>query len=38
MSEEITEKLMKKLRKLMALKDSALEVGSLGEAEAAPRV
>lgn len=35
MSEEKTEKLYEKLRKLMALKDSALNVGSVGEAEAA---
>lgn len=35
MCDEKTEKLYEKLRKLMALKESAIEVGSVGEAEAA---
>ena len=35
MSEDKTERLYEKLRKLTALKDSALNVGSVGEAEAA---
>ena len=35
MSDEKIDKLYEKLRKLMALKESAIEVGSVGEAEAA---